>query len=537
MSPAEPPPPVASCPSLPSNIGLWLVACAAALLAFCTRWPYVGESLWVDELHSAWSVWGDFGEVAQRAAWGNQTPVYYWALWLWRQVAGNSEPALRASSVILASLACGTLAAGVARCSQSLIGGLAAGVMFATDPNAIFFGTELRVFSAVMLLGVIACWSWLERSRSGRLRAELALFAAIILAALVQPTSLGVLGWLCISGRNTTRLLAWSRRSRIGIRRGKLLLFGLAILVCAGIAWWLAGRVLLNAWQHRDQWAAFATADSPWQLWSIWRWTPLLILPAAVASCLTFIAWFRGQRPDPQEFAWLRPALLVFVATLFFWLLSACGIVAVFHRRYLIAALPILIWAGGAAIGQANNRVQQMLPQRGRGAVLKWTPAVVVLLLSVVLVQGRLREAQQRPRLRGENWRSAAQYVAAQRIDDELVWLDPGLIETVRLLASSDPAALKYLAYPLSGPYNLLPVKIVNVRQPQREDDSGRAGSVKWAVLRCSRRSAQIWAERVASATDSFSINSFGGVQVVHFKIGTSAQSQTRSLTRRNHRG
>lgn len=515
MSLAAGPPPVAPCDPPLSRTGLWLVACTAAAIALLTRWPYLAESFWVDELHSAWSVWGDFREVAPRAAWGNQTPVYYWGLWLWRQVAGDSEVALRASSVILSSLACGTLAAGVARWSQSFVGGWAAGAMLACEPNAIFFGTELRVFPAVMLLAVIACWSWHAQFHRSDARTTIALYAAVISAAIIQPTALGVLGWLCISSRSAAGLRVWLKQSRAGVRQGNLIWLGMIVGGVGLLAWWLAGRVLLTAWQHRDQWAVFAAADSPWQLWTIWRWTPLLLIPAAVASGLVLVDRLRGRPLQADGLAWWRPALIASAATLFFWLLSACGIVAVFHRRYLIAALPILVWAGAAAIGAASNRVQQRCDEHQRWALLRWTPGLVVLLLTAVAVSGRLQEAQRQPRLRGEDWRGAAAYVAAHRRGDEPVLLDPGLIEARRLLASGDPAALKYLAYPLSGPYNLLPVTVVDVRQPL-QGGAATPGSARWAVLRCSHRSARIWAAREAAA-ESFAVKSFGGVQVVHW--------------------
>jgi len=522
LSSAESPPPDVQCNPPLAHVGLWWLACAAVAAAFVVRWPYVAESLWVDELHSAWSVWGDFREVAHRAAWGNQTPVYYWGLWLWRQVAGDGEVALRTSSVLLSSIACGTLAAGVARCSQSFVGGFAAAVMLACDPNAIFFGTELRVFPAVMLLAVVACWSWQEQFRSGNLRAAIVLYAAVICAALVQPTSLGVLGWLCLSGRSAAGRIAWLKQSGVSLRKRNLILIGLLVTGLALLGWWLAGRVLLTAWQHRDQWAAFAAADSPWQLWTIWRWTPLLLIPAVVASGLLLVDRFRGQPALATSGQWWRPALVALLATLFFWLISACGIVAVFHRRYLIAALPILVWAGAAAIGEASNRVQRLCGGQSRWAPLRWTPGLIALLLGGLLVHARLREAQQRPRLRGEDWRGAAAYVSAHRVGSEPVLLDPGLIETRRLLASGDPEALKYLAYPLSGPYNLQPVTVVNLRQPPQGDAPVAAGATRLAVLRCSRRSAQMWAERVAgSAPGAFAVESFGGVQVVWLGVVT----------------
>jgi uncharacterized membrane protein len=171
------------------------LAILAAGVAVWARLPYCGESLWVDELHSAWTVWASLGEVAPRAALGNQTPVYYWGLWFWRQIVGDSEVALRLSGVILSSIACGVVAAGVAHQTRCLLGGALAGFLLATDPTAVFFGTELRVFPAVLLLAAVACWAWMQDRQSGSVRSLGLLAGTVALAGAIQPTSVGVLGW------------------------------------------------------------------------------------------------------------------------------------------------------------------------------------------------------------------------------------------------------------------------------------------------------------------------------------------------------
>ena len=42
------------------------------------------ESLWLDELHTGWTVAGTWSDVSDRAAAGNQTPCYFWFIWIWR---------------------------------------------------------------------------------------------------------------------------------------------------------------------------------------------------------------------------------------------------------------------------------------------------------------------------------------------------------------------------------------------------------------------------------------------------------------------
>jgi len=120
-------------------------------VAVALRLPSCYESLWVDELHSAWCVWDDLSDVAPRADIGHQSPFYFLGLWFWKQVFGGSELALRMSSVLAVAASCSVLTLGVARWSGSVIAGVTAGAILAIETNSIFFGTELRPFALVIL--------------------------------------------------------------------------------------------------------------------------------------------------------------------------------------------------------------------------------------------------------------------------------------------------------------------------------------------------------------------------------------------------
>ncbi len=51
------------------------------LLALAVRIQQAGESLWLDELHTAWTVSGGIGELPHRAAMGNNSPLYFLLPW------------------------------------------------------------------------------------------------------------------------------------------------------------------------------------------------------------------------------------------------------------------------------------------------------------------------------------------------------------------------------------------------------------------------------------------------------------------------
>src|ERR1700752_3918500 len=78
----------------------------AVLVVVTTAWrvQQASPSLWVDELHTAWSVGGDLREVLPRAAAGNQPPLYFWLLWAELRALPPSEIALRGPSLAASAL-------------------------------------------------------------------------------------------------------------------------------------------------------------------------------------------------------------------------------------------------------------------------------------------------------------------------------------------------------------------------------------------------------------------------------------------------
>jgi mannosyltransferase len=504
----------------------FVIAVIVVAFAIWVRLPYCTESFWVDELHSAWSVWGSFGEVASRAVMGNQTPVYYWALWVWRQCVGDSELALRMSSVLLSSLACGVVAAGVSQQTRVLVAGAIAGMLLALDPHSLFFGSELRVFAAIMLVGAATLWAWSLNRRTVSIRPAIVLLSLVTLAALIQPTSIGVLGWLAIG---PVVMLCRDGLTRQGTR-WQWLWIAIVSLAAAMICWQLAGEVLVTAWKHRGQWAAFGSARSFRQVETLWRWKTLAIIPAGLAIVAVVIDRLLDRKANESRATqririgdWAWPFTLVIVATAFFWALSSTGIATVFHRRYMIATLPILAWGGGAAVAHFLATVGNWIDNNRRFSL---PPLATAIGLSVVVIIGHAIDQKVSPQtkiLRGEGWRSAAGAVQANKnAAARTVLLSPGLIETERFLASGDPAQARYLAFPLSGPYHVPSVEVIQMNDlPQVSAAKIVSGQVDSAILRSSAVNANRWASRIVETAGGNASLSFR-----HFRFGTIAVIQ-----------
>ncbi len=504
-----------------------------AVLAIGLRLPSCAESYWVDELHSAWCVSETLQEVAPRAIAGNQSPIYFIGLFLWNVIVGDSEWWMRLSSVLAYAAACVALGAGLPYVMQGrhrdrMVGGLTAGLLLAFDRNGLFFGTELRPFAWVILASSIASLSLAEllrdRHTQPRLRTWTILFAAIVAAAALQPTSIAALGWL--------PLAAWIARyaiqptSRERTRPG--MAFGFAIV--AGVCLWLAaGPALQLAWQNREQWRSVGAAVSLTQCWQVWPWLTTVILPLTLATISRAALWRRRGSEPPSEGSiefrsaaawWL--ATVAILATLTFWLLAWLNVAPLFHRRYFIAVLPLLPAVAGLAVTDTLSRF------RGRRVVSVAAWALpTILAVSMMIEQGfpnPFRWQSLRLVHRGEDWRGALEHLRRHRVDGQPLWLSPGLIETERLLATGSHTrkigAIEYLTYPISGPYresqrgDTRDAEVFSWRLRERPPwQKTTAEGSGWAVVRAPATSFAAWISRYPG----LSWTSFGGVQVIRW--------------------
>jgi len=481
---------------------LSVLAFCIFMLATLVRIPSCGESLWIDELHSVWCVWGSVGDVAERAIAGNQTPFYFWGLWFWKLCGGDSEWSLRLPSVLASSAAAAIVAIGVAMSSRCRIAGVAAGSMLALESHAIFFGTEVRPFAAVMLMSAIACWSMslVELSRQWRWTW---LIGSTLVAASIQPMSIGAFAWLiAIALVSETKFAKSIAIHWVGSPR--ILLVAVALILIPTI--YFGSRVLMTAWRYRAQWQTVGDAVTWQDVWRIWPWTAFLVVPLGLAT----ISLAAGGK---REGLWrYRMAFAAIMITITYWLVAVSGIAPVFHRRYLAACLPMLAWAAGDAIGVCVRAIRDHAAWRHR----EWF-AVTIAMIPIAWVfwphLAHLGSATSDVALvrRGEDWRGASQFLGSH-FDGRPVRLLPGLIETNRLLDSTGEAATDaqaYLSFPFRGPYRVNDVTVIAMSRIDAEDDSP-------IVVRGRRQLANQIATLIRTQTRrQIAIHSFGRVHVI----------------------
>src|SRR5437763_344046 len=92
--------------ALTKSLSDWplLATLGISLVAAALRIQPLSESLWLDELHTAWCAVGPLDEVARRAAIGNQSPLYFWLEWFIVGILGPTELSLRLLSIAAGSV-------------------------------------------------------------------------------------------------------------------------------------------------------------------------------------------------------------------------------------------------------------------------------------------------------------------------------------------------------------------------------------------------------------------------------------------------
>ena len=111
-----------------------------ATIALSIRWNIAsGDLLWLDELHTAWTVSDGLPEVGGRAIDGNQNPLFFWMTWGTVQVLGSSELALRLISVLSGTTLVGGASWFTWRSSKSLTAVLLTSLIIAFDWRCLLY--------------------------------------------------------------------------------------------------------------------------------------------------------------------------------------------------------------------------------------------------------------------------------------------------------------------------------------------------------------------------------------------------------------
>lgn len=424
-----------------------LLAIIVIIGALLRLWQ-ISESFWIDELHTSWVVTGPITDVADRAALGNQSPLYFWLAWLCARLSLGPEIAIRLPS-LLAGCA---LPAAVFWLAQELLRGkektedntapLLAAALVAIDPLAIFYSQEARPY-ALLLLTVVVHFALLLRileRTTWPARVGWVLTGALIVhwhytGALILVAECVSLVVLMIFSPKSTNEQTCGDKNDVAMCGSCWVDLGvLALLLLPAIPGILAVAA------RRENWEQFVKPQAAVEILRMFPWTPAIIV----------LGLLNSKRPvvSPRNLVLLAGWLLVPLCLA--WICTRTDLAALFHKRYLIAAWPASILAAALCVRLGLNRATQ-------AAI-----AAVVLAISFAN-SGLVQNWRQDGRLlhdRREDWRAAMGELSSllareQDRNSALVLLNSGLIEADELPQSQDPRLIEYCLYPLSGAYSI----------------------------------------------------------------------------------
>lgn len=373
-----------------------LLGVGTALLALVLRWPTIGESLWVDELHTAWVVSDRLVDVPYRAEMGNQASLYFLIVWAWTQLAGLHEWSLRLPSLVGGVLCAGLVTVVAHRWTRDVWVAAAAGIIAVIDIDWIFFATEARVYALVQVAAVVQvllAWQVLQHDR----RRDWIWLVVFTVGNFYLHYST-ILFSFCLAGMIVTLADNSLKRQHLLIAAG-----------CVAMIIVIAMPVLAGIFQRRENWAQFITATSRNE-WTRWGTALAALVPFVLLAAIHARSWSAEAR---------RTVLIggmVFMPIAAAWLTTATGIAALFFGRYLISSetlIPLLLVSLAALVPASKWRIGG-------------------LVLAVVIAFG-LRAPQQLGPMRGEDWRTITRAVSRElesnpRPTDVLI--ASGLIET-----------------------------------------------------------------------------------------------------------
>lgn len=513
---------------LPNVVALTLLG-IVTLVGLLLRIAQVDESLWLDELHTAWTISGGLADIPHRAAMGNYSPVYFLLPWATSHTIGFSEFALRLPSVVPGVLLMPLAYFAVVRWTASRSAALLAAWIVALEANFIFYAQEARPYALIQLLGlvhVIVFWSVLQ-APTWRKRVALVSLAALLFY-------LHYTGLMIVVAEIVAYVAVWVlSRNRPGYRPLQFVTdFALVALACLP-----ASGHLLEIAARRENWKAFIEPRPMAELATSYPFPIVLyvFVPAGVAVVVALIRRTLRMVPILGKTDWQLLVVLIcwyLVPAGVAWFATSADLAPLFFRRYLmVASLAPVMVAGVVCAWGATPRI--------RIGIAMFVAAAIVVAdwggyhVGTVTAYRNHGKFSQRSM---EDWRGVVRYVnSVEDASQHPVFVQSGLIEANGLAAGGDAALSEYCLLPVKTaiyPIDDRKRRIWPLRNgpPLTTDPDALATAVDcggaWLIV----RGQADWADRVFRYlttalrdtrvdVDQIRKKSFSGVHVYHVEL------------------
>ncbi len=496
----------------------WAYALVAFVVAAIIRFAVTGESLWVDELHSSWVVDGSFWQVAPRATIGNQSPLYFWLIWLIVKMIGMSEFSLRLLSMLTGLLLFIACAWSTWSWTRSSLAVIAVSSILAIDPIMVFYATEARPYALVQILGlfqILVFWKYWQSEIDERRQFSIFITASlIVISALlfyVHYTSIllflaeatfvianlltGLVLKLVATQSGAASSLARVRWTAVSLRL-------IPVVLAGGVLALPAFSSLSDIWERKNNWLSVSSIE---QLWveHVPSWLILIFLPL-----LAVIVYSLFKRTNPKADLPSQKSLLILLAT------CAIGpavfaIAADYYQlaplalsRYVVVGMVAMILFVGVVIGRFQTKTERFLFTVLILGLLVWQNPIA----QQVFANGKL------PRFRHENWQESIAQIN-QRIEDcQLpVFQFANILEDVDSHTNLDLELQDYLLFPVRGLYKVEETDRQIFAMPSLAEKPFSESHLKlargqrgaWLLIRATRNHANQIVASFASAVES----------------------------------
>lgn len=530
-------------PHSESEGSYWSLAIILLLAAILRLWQ-INESLWLDELHTAWVVSASLSDIPERAQVGNQSPVYFVLPWISTNLFGMSEWALRLPSV-LAGLALVAAAYGVTfTITRSVLGAATTALLASFDNNFLFYATEARPYACVQLVAVIQLflfWKLQERS-SGKLRAAFITTTSLlfylhytaILVALGEVVVQAIWTWLSTSFNrkpacDSSETVQPSARLPLAVERifqasNYSLVTLLADLAIVALITLPAASHLFEIAARRDNWATFVNNTDPMLPVRWFSLTSYFAVPIGLlALTIPFARWIKSHGEHAS-----KPSFLPLLAFWFAlpvaatWIGTSTGVAPLYFARYLmgIAVAPMLV----------------------AGLCIATIQAARLRFIAVILVVGyafyssttvwHLAHSGRVLGDRQEDWMSAVVWLN-DNYDRGPVFVRSGLLEADELRGETTPLFKQYCLCPVNSSYRFKNEDVLIALPTSRTGglsaesiEAIRREGVAWFVINAPQQSHERIRQQVLAALRTAELGSddpsgyaFGRVQVWRIEV------------------
>ncbi|HTA63130.1 MAG TPA: glycosyltransferase family 39 protein [Bacteroidia bacterium] len=319
------------------------------------------SGFWYDETFGLFYSQQDWGLIKHTSEWDINAPLYYYFLWIWRNLFGISEFAIRFSSVLFSSLAAGMIYIFSTKYFNKTTAFIA--LLIYTSSNEMFFyAHEARCYSIIFFLTICSSYFY---------------FNLLTKKSISSVILLGVINFLLVYANYLTGLV-------LAIQVLLTLCFfnkpfakqiGIAFLITFLLAFWRFSKktilLLLNG--KKVFWLAKPTFyDLKNVVYDFFNGKEIFFVYLFILTALLIIFFTNKQRSYLKELITIKSLyiLLCSVGVILF-LFAASTITPLFTKRYAVYTIPFICVLIGLIVGKIIN------------TKLKYITTGVICLISV----------------------------------------------------------------------------------------------------------------------------------------------------------